>query len=446
MFYHPKIKMQKAIAMAVPVVIAFHYIWSILAVGDVTILHEDTTVHDICLVAPWNGQYLTDYHKLMFFTANNTKAGKMIFVHEGVALSSFKEFTNVQFLNVHSISKFVAYHMCRYYSYKPYSASCIALTKALDYSDRHVWASSLAQYRYAMQEWIGPSRCKSWAFVDHDIIFGDIEGYIRDNQYYWDSDVVGFATHSTSRTLFTPGQFTAHIQTKRPEYVNSLFSQCAMYSSGEAMIRTLSGGDNFYALDEGCYGTSIMKGPQVYTHFVYQDSIYSDKEFFIWINGRLLSFSNDEVFDYQNKTRVYFDIKPTIPPQLESIIPISIHLNASDTIYDCAHWIPHQYNLCFDPNNWDDLQTVYSNYSLTYGPMRIENSQMEIVGGYEHPEAFKEHAFLHLHSLKDRLDYRHFDSSKENFILVKESGQIISFDNGLVGLTEKMNWILSTII
>ncbi|KAJ2998621.1 hypothetical protein HDV02_004251 [Globomyces sp. JEL0801] len=393
------------------------------------IVNEDHGLYDVCLVAPWMGTELATYHRLMLFTANQTLDVKMLFVHENLDMTGLKPFTNIQFLNVYHIPHFVARNLCRFYKLKAFSDDCKSLTRAILRADEHVWGSALAQYRmvlgYALQEWIGPNHCNSWAYVDHDMIFGNINSFVQNNHHYWESDVVGFSSEDLPVRIFAPGQFTAHIQTKRPDYVNSLFSHCPMYANALNATNTFKGENEFYALDEGCYGVSIMKGPQIYTKFIYQTNTFNSRQYFIYINGRIINLSALEILDYQDIISKILDNKQ--PTQLTELVSTSLPIQISDTIKNCSHWIPTEYNLCLDETDWKRKSSKHSNYNFHLSSVQISQGQYQIVEMYSKSTKFYESAILHLNQLSKRLNMGLFNELKPNFFIDSHSGNVTSF-------------------
>ena len=177
---------------------------------------------DICMVSAWSGADIQSHHPLFFHTADRNSTSKLYFVHEGIKnvelLSS--QYPNINFVNLHNIAQYTAHKMCRFYKIAKDPLQCNRLIDALVNADNFVGGAAVAQYRvmfgYAFSDFIGPGSCKSWAFIDSDMMLGDIESHIKLNQYFWDSDVITMHPVFRWDSIYTAGQFTAQILTKRP--------------------------------------------------------------------------------------------------------------------------------------------------------------------------------------------------------------------------------------
>ncbi|KAI8930237.1 hypothetical protein BC831DRAFT_439752 [Entophlyctis helioformis] len=115
-----------------------------------------------------------------------------------------------------------------------------------------------------LSAWIGPSKCRSWAWVDLDVYRGSLAPYLTLPQVK-SADVWTIGSHDMHR-VYTRGQFTAFRQDVSParaELVNTLFRHgCDHYDSMASIINAINSTE-YLAMDEGCMGDAVIKHPDI---------------------------------------------------------------------------------------------------------------------------------------------------------------------------------------
>ncbi|KAJ3340749.1 hypothetical protein HDU91_000806 [Kappamyces sp. JEL0680] len=293
---------------------------------------------------------------------------KMIFIHENLDLSLLQEYENIEYLNVHKLSLFISQRMCTYYNLLLDSPECFQLAKSFYYADDNVWGSAIAQYRvlfgYAMQEYIPPSYCRSWAYADHDMLFGNINSVIKDNDLYWSSDIVSISANFWG-PWFAAGQWTSYIQTRNATFVNNLFSGCRIYDSWTSLDATMNNWNEYYAADEGCQAQAALRLGAVHTQISLQVAGEGDDVFVLWNQGYLSLFTEEDVI-LGNFDAIANEAPRHQPLNEFTATDYELEWVPKNNITEdtkCAGWIPLAHQAC---TRFEEFQELHQDVDLDF--------------------------------------------------------------------------------
>ena len=363
-------------------------------------------LQDICLVAGWKGD-LAPYHKLMLKTANHHK--NLIFMHENQDLSAYP---NINSFNVKNMDEFMAREVCEFFGVY----DCQVVVEAFKNAENNVFGSALAQYRILFSIVINKYyNCKSWAFVDHDVILGNVDSFVSGNDDFWKSNLVGFGQQIYDG-MFMTGQFTAMVGHKH------WFLSCKLVKDLNTLVDTFNGNHNFYAMDEGCLFKGSMEDGATITIFPYQASDW-ENEFLIWDHG--------EVYAIPEGYPELYSIS-----QNEVLLEDSNHLIPWNGKTDCTSWIVTEFRTCMTL----PTSTIYDMPLSVY---QIRDEQMFMVKGMKLDQFRSKVALAHIASIKHNLDFENFKSDRDVFVIRVNDSKVFSFDR----IGDALDWLtaLSTL-
>ena len=382
----------KRLILSVVMILVFIYISTCNTDTSSTGPKNTEKLQDICLVAGWKGD-LAPYHKLMLKTANHHK--NLIFMHENQDLSAYP---NINSFNVKNMDEFMAREVCEFFGVY----DCQGVVEAFKNAENNVFGSALAQYRILFSIVINKYyNCKSWAFVDHDVILGNVDSFVSGNDDFWKSNLVGFGQHIYDG-MFMTGQFTAMVGHKH------WFLSCKLVKDLNTLVDTFNGKNQFYAMDEGCLFKGAVKDGGRVTIFPYQASDW-ENEFLIWDRGEVYVIPKDVKHIRLGKSED-FEMEDT-----DQLIPWN---NKTD----CTDWIPTEFRTCLTvPSS--------SKYDIIHSIFTVRDQKLFLVKGMPIGKFRSRVAIVHINAIKNKLDFKDFNAEKSVVVIRVKDGKVFSFDS-----------------
>ncbi|RKO82736.1 hypothetical protein BDK51DRAFT_33407, partial [Blyttiomyces helicus] len=145
-------------------------------------------------------------------------------------------------------------------------------------------------YGRLFEEWIGPTHCGSWGWLDTDMLLGDVAGWLASSPEYRDADIATFSNlymYGGPLSLYTRGQLTIHNQRRIPHIVNELWRGCKIFKSLGSIASEFSH-DLAEAVDEGCYSKAVFRSRKIVVAVLpWQAADWEGWEYGAIIGGRL---------------------------------------------------------------------------------------------------------------------------------------------------------------